>query len=212
MKVLHLDDVEPGHSYGAAWLPLRAELGIQAFGISAYRANAGEVVVPRHNERPGGGAGVHEELYFVASGRATFVVDGEAVDAGAGTCVLVIPSEAREAQAEEQGTIVLAIGGPAGEAYRIAPWEYGSRAARARELRDVDDLERIVKEGIAAYGDHVTMLFGRACVAAQRGRREQALELLNRAAADEDFGEWARDEAAQELLLEPVRDDPSFPR
>jgi len=212
VKALHLDDVTPGHPYEAAWLPLRAELGIQAFGISAYRADAGELVVPCHNERPGGGAGVHEELYVVVSGRATFVVDGQTIDARAGTCVLVVPNEVREAHAEERGTIVLAIGGHVGEAYRIAPWEYGSRAARARELRDVDELERVVEEGIAAYGEHVTMLLGQACVAAQRGRPEQALELLNRAAADGDFGEWVRESAREEPLLEPIREDPAFPR
>ncbi|MDQ3672498.1 MAG: hypothetical protein M3364_08715 [Actinomycetota bacterium] len=98
---------------------------------------------------------------------------------------------------------------------RLGPRSRGrssSPAFRPRELRDVDELERVVDEGIAAYGEHVTMLLGRACVAAQRGQREQALELLSRAAADEDFGQWVRDEATQEPLLEPVRDDPSFPR
>ncbi len=212
VKVLHFDDVLPGHSYGVAWLPLRAELGIQVFGVSAYRADAGKLVVPRHNERPGGGAGVHEELYVVVNGRATFTVDDETFDAPAGTCVFVVSNEVREAHAEEPGTMVLAIGAPAGEVYRIAPWEYGSRAARAAELRDVDELDRVVEEGVAAYGEHVTMLVGRACVAAQRGRREEALEFLRRATQDEDFGDWARERALQEPLLDPIRDDPSFPR
>ena len=205
-------DVMPGHSYGAAWLPLRAELGIQAFGVSAYRGDAGELVVPRHNERPGGGAGVHEELYVVVSGRATSNVEGETIDAPAGTCVFVVPNEVREACAEEPGTTVLAVGAPVGEAYRVAPWEYGSRAARAAELGDVGELERIADEGVAAYGEHVTMLLALACVAAQRRRREEALGFLRRALEDEDFGDWARERAAQEPLLDPIRDDPSFPR
>jgi hypothetical protein len=212
MRVLHLDDVTPGHPEGVAWLPLRAELGIRAFGISAYRADAGQPIVPRHSERAGGGAGVHEELYVVVSGRATFVVDGRTIDARAGTCLVAVPNESREARAEEAGTIVLAIGAPPGEAYRVAPWEYGSRAARARELRDVDELERVVDEGIAVYGEHVTMLLGKACVAAQRGSRQEALELLNRAVADEDFGEWVRESARDEPLLDPIREDPAFPK
>lgn len=211
MKVVHLDEVKPGHSYGAAWLPLRTELGIQAFGVSAYRGDAGDLVVPKHNEGPGGGAGVHEELYVVVSGRATFTVDGETFDAPAGTCVFVLQNEVREAHAAEPGTAVLVVGAPTGEAYRIAPWEYGSRAARAAELGDVDDLERVADEGIAAYGEHVTMLFARACVAAQRGRRDEALEFLQRATDDADFGDWARERAAREPLLEPIRNDPSFP-
>jgi hypothetical protein len=214
VKVLHLDDVEPGRPEGIDWLPLRAELGISAFGLSAYRANAGEPIVPPHTEAasPGGGAGVHEELYVVVNGRATFTVEGETFDAPAGTCVFVVPGERREARAEEPRTTVLAIGAPAGEAYRIAPWEYGSRAARAAELGDVDELERVTEEGVAAYGEHVTMLYARACIAAQRGRREEALEYLDRAAHDEEFGDWIREQAPEEPLLEPIRDDPAFLR
>jgi len=211
VKVVQLDEIAAGRPEGVDWLPLRAELGITAFGVGVYKANAGETVVPRHAEA-GNGAGVHEELYVVISGRATFTVDGETFDAPVGTCVFAVPGERREAQAEEAGTTVLAIGGPAGEAFRIAPWEFGARAGRAAELGDVDELERVADEGIAAYGEHVTMLFAKACVAAQRGRREEALQLLDRAAEDEDFGDWIREEAAREPLLEPIRGDPAFPR
>lgn len=159
-----------------------------------------------------GGAGRHEELYVVISGRATFTVDDETFDAPVGTCVLALPGERREARAEADGTTVLVVGGTVGEAYRIAPWEYGSRAARAAELGDVDELERVTDEGVAAYGEHVTMLYGRALVAAQRGRREEALEQLRRAAADPDFGDWVREHARDEPLLAPIRDDPEFLR
>ena len=212
MKVVHIDDVRPGRPEGVDWLPLRAELGVSAFGVSVYRADAGEPVVPRHSEAEGGGAGVHEELYVVLGGRATFTVDDETFDAPPGTCVLAVPGERREARAEAPGTTVLAVGAPAGEPYRIAPWEYGSRAGRAAELRDVDELERVADEGIAAYGEHVTMLYAQALVAAQRGRREEALRLLDRAVHDEDFGDLFREQAEQEPLLEPIRDDPSFLR
>jgi hypothetical protein len=212
VKVLHVDDVAPARPEGVDWVPLRAELGISAFGASVYLADAGEPVVPLHSEAAGGGAGVHEELYVVVRGRATFTVKGETFDAPVGTCVLALPGEPREARAEEPGTTVLVVGAPAGEAYRIAPWEYGSRAARAAELGDVDELERVAEEGVAAYGEHVTMLYARACVAAQRGRREEALQYLDRAAQDEDFGEWIREQAPKEPLLEPIRDDPAFLR
>jgi hypothetical protein len=212
VKVIHLDQVAPGRPEGVDWLPLRAELGISAFGVGAYRANAGEPVVPRHSEATGGGAGVHEELYVVVSGRATFTVDEEKFDAPVGTCVFAVPGERREARAEEAGTTVLAIGAPAGEAFRVAPWEYGARAGRAAELGDVDELERVADAGIAAYGEHVTMLYARACVAAQRGRSEEALQFLDRAARDEDFGNWVREQAPREPLLEPIRSDPAFLR
>jgi hypothetical protein len=211
VKVVRIDDVATGRPEGVDWIPLRAELGVTAFGLSVYRADAGEQVVPRHAEQ-GEGAGKHEEVYVVIGGRATFTVDDETLDAPLGTCMLTVPGEAREARAEEDGTTILVVGAPAGEAYRIAPWEYGSRAARAAELRDVDELERVAQEGVAAYGEHVTMLFAQACVAAQRGRREEALELLDRAAQDEHFGDWIREHAPREPLLEPIRDDPAFLR
>jgi uncharacterized cupin superfamily protein len=209
---VRLDDIEPGRPEGVDWIPLRAALGITAFGASAYRAEAGELVVPAHAEAAGGGAGVHEELYVVLSGRATFTVDDETLDAPAGTCVLAFPGERREARAETPSTTVLVVGAPVGEAFRIAPWEYGHRAARAAQLRDVDELERIADEGVAAYGEHVTMVYARACVAVQRGQRDEALELINRAADDEDVGDWVRQHAQDEPLLEPIRDDARFPR
>lgn len=211
MKRLHVGDVEPGPSdAGGRWLPLRAALGLRAFGLSGYLGDRGEMVVPRHDET-GGGAGQHEELYVVLTGRATFTVDDETFDAPQGTLVLVERGERRTAHAEEPGTVVLAAGAPVDEPYRVAPWEYGARAARARALHDVEELERVADEGISRYGEHVTMLLAKASVAAQRGQREEALELLERSAADRDFGEWAVEEASREPLLDPVRDDPRFP-
>ena len=55
-----------------------------AFGINAYTAvNAGDEVVEEHTEEQLG----HEEIYFVHTGHAVFTVDGEEVDAPAGTIV-----------------------------------------------------------------------------------------------------------------------------
>jgi Cupin domain len=206
-----LNDLEPGPSdSGGRWLPVRAALGLRAFGLSAYLGDTGETVVPRHDET-GGGAGGHEELYVVLSGRATFTVDGESFEVTPGTLVLVEQGERREARAEAAGTVVLVAGAPVDGAYRIAPWEYGARAARARALGDLEELERAAEEGVAAYGEHVTMLLAKACLAAQRGRSEEAIALIGRAAADPDFGDWAREQASHEPLLDPVRDDPRFP-
>jgi hypothetical protein len=58
----------------------------------------------------------------------------------------------------------------------------------------------------------VTMLFASALISAQRGRHDEALDVLARAAADEEFGDWIREMAPKEPLLEPVRNDPRFPR
>jgi hypothetical protein len=206
LKRLHVSDLPPGPSVsGTHWLPLRAALGLQAFGLSGYVGGRGETVVPLHAET-GGGAGQHQELYIVLAGSARFEVADETFEAPVGTLVLVERGERRQALASEDGTVVLAAGGPVGEPYRVAPWEYGSRAAYARAHGDVDELERVATEGIAMYGEHVTMVIAQACVAAQRGHRERARELLRAAYADPDFGDWARHEAAGEPLLDLVRE------
>lgn len=103
------------------WIPIRHHFGIETFGMNAYRRAAGETVVPEHDESDGGAP----ELYYVASGHATFTVGGEEVDAPAGTCVWVLDAAARRsAEARADDTLVLAIGAAApGEAYAPAGWD-----------------------------------------------------------------------------------------
>jgi uncharacterized cupin superfamily protein len=102
------------------WVPIRHALGIETFGMNAYRRNTGETVVPEHDES--GGA---PELYYVAAGHATFCIASEEVDAPAGTCLWVTDAEAtRTATANADGTLVLAIGAARpGEAYTPDGWE-----------------------------------------------------------------------------------------
>ena len=118
-----LSPTEPGE---AAWTPIRHALGLAAFGVNAWHGpRAGDVVVERHDEVPGGDCGCagHEELYLVLSGRARFVVDGAEHDAPAGTLLALAPNLVREARAAEPDTTVLAVGAPRGEPYAVAPWE-----------------------------------------------------------------------------------------
>jgi hypothetical protein len=127
---VHLDAVPSGPERGpriADLKPVRRHLGIEAFGANARVARAaGEVLVMPHDERAGGPFGTegHEELYVVLRGRATFTVDGNEVDAPAGTLVFVRdPALERSAVAAEPDTAVLAVGGAPGVAYRVAAWE-----------------------------------------------------------------------------------------
>jgi quercetin dioxygenase-like cupin family protein len=120
-RVIRIDDVEslPVLDGQLQWHPLRHELDVRAFGINAYTAaKAGDLVVEEHDEDS------HEEIYVVLAGRATFTLNGEEFDAPAGTVVhLRDPKVVRVARAEEDGTRVLALGGPVDEAYEPAPWE-----------------------------------------------------------------------------------------
>lgn len=50
-RTLRLDELEPIHAAGLQWLPLRRELGVQAFGVNAYiAAAAGDDVIEQHTE------------------------------------------------------------------------------------------------------------------------------------------------------------------
>jgi hypothetical protein len=125
-RTARLEEIPRVENHGlrleAAWKPVRHHLGITAFGTNAYVAGTpGEVVIEEHDE---GEDYAHQELYLVLRGRATFTVDGEAVDAPAGTFVfLEDPGLTRKAVAEEAGTAVLAVGAKAGEAFVPSAWE-----------------------------------------------------------------------------------------
>lgn len=108
------------------WIPVRHRLGVGAFGTNAYRAAAaGDVVVEPHTEWSDDPAEPpQEEMYVVVLGHATFTVDGEEIDAPAGTVVfLPVPTSHRTAVAVEAGTTVLAVGGSPGTAYSPSAWE-----------------------------------------------------------------------------------------
>jgi hypothetical protein len=125
----HLDAIEPivfDSEDEPDWKPLRNDLGIGAFGVNAWVApNPGDQAIERHDEAPkeDGTAG-HEELYVVVRGAARFTVDGEELDAPAGTLVFVSdPSLTREAIATEPNTTVLVVGAARGVAFEPSDWE-----------------------------------------------------------------------------------------
>src|SRR5690348_15972302 len=107
-ETAHIDDMAA--KQWPHWIPIPHHFGIETFGMSAYRLNAGEAAVPEHDESASGAP----ELFYVASGHATFSVDGEEIDAPTGTCVWVKDACAkRGASATEDGTLVLAVGAAA---------------------------------------------------------------------------------------------------
>jgi hypothetical protein len=110
-QVAHLDDIERrGRD-----IPVREHLGIHAFGINAYTPGEDGTLINEHDEAGSG----QEELYIVLDGKATFEVDGEAIDAPPGTLVFVGPESRRKATGD--GT-VLAVGATPGEAYQGVDW------------------------------------------------------------------------------------------
>lgn len=133
---VHLSDIpspaEPGERE-PDWKPLRIFFGISSFGTNAYVARKkGDLLVEEHTEVEDSGT-QHEELYFIAGGRARFTIAGDEFEAPAGTFVYVHdPAAKRAATAEEDGTMLLAFGGTPGEAFDVSPWErkWESKVAR----------------------------------------------------------------------------------
>jgi len=119
MPILDADDLP-------AWKPVRHSLGIEAFGVNAWLGpDAGGAVIDDHDElEHDDDDGGQEELYYVVAGRARFTIDGDRVDAPAGTFVaLTDPALERAAVAEEPGTLILAVGGFRGSAFKPSAWE-----------------------------------------------------------------------------------------
>jgi hypothetical protein len=206
VKTLRLDEMEGLPVFGTlVWKPIRRPLGITAFGMNAYTAaNVGDEVVESHTEQILG----HEEVYVVVSGRATFTVDGEEVDAPAGTLVyLDDPKQRRGAVAAEAGTTVLAVGGVPG-AHEPSSWEYFFPALPYAAAGDWERSAEIVREGIAEIGETPALLYNLACFEAQGGHPEEALEHINAAVAQH---EPYRARAREDVDFASIRDDARFP-
>ncbi len=175
---------------GLRWKPIRRTLGIEAFGMNAYTAkNAGDDVVERHTEE----SLRHEEVYVVLSGRASFELDGETLDAPAGTVVFLRdPSVRRYATAAEAGTTVLAVGGKPGEAYTPSAWEWYFEAERFRDPFDPEAALRLMHEANERFPENAGVVYSTACWEALGGRPEDAWATLQRAIElDPRSREWA---------------------
>jgi mannose-6-phosphate isomerase-like protein (cupin superfamily) len=99
---------------------VRTFFGVESFGVNAFEAHEGELLVVPHDEL--GGGEQQEELYLVVEGTARFVCDGESVELGPGEALFTRPGVKREAVALESPTMVFMVGGRPGEAYSPPIW------------------------------------------------------------------------------------------
>jgi hypothetical protein len=206
VKTLRLDELEGIPVFGTlSWKPVRKTLGVTAFGINAYSGGAaGDEVVEEHDETTLG----HEEIYVVMSGHAIFTVDGEEVDAPAGTLVyLEDPKQVRHAVAKEAGTTVLAVGGVPG-AHEVSAWELYFPALPHFESGDYDSAKRLLREGLEEKPGQPALLYHLARAEALSGESDAALGHLNEAVAT---AERFRGFAADEEAFDAIRDDPRYP-
>ena len=200
-QVARLDDIERrGRD-----IPVREHLGIHAFGINAYTPREDGTLINEHDESGSG----QEELYIVLDGNATFEVDGETVDAPAGTFVFVRPEARRKATGE--GT-VLALGGTRGEAYQAIDWGEGWPFHRESmtaytEQRYADALEA-VRGGLEHSPDNPGFHYNYACFATLAG--ETGDETFGHLRRSVELFPRFREQARVDDDLAAVRDDPRF--
>ncbi len=207
VRVVHIDELDNVHAAGINWRPIRRALGITAFGINAYTAERGERLIEEHDET-GGGAGGHQELYIVLNGRAMFSVDGDEIDAQAGTLIFVPDaSSRRSAVAQVDGTTVIVVGGNPG-AITPSAWEHYFAASPAAEAGDPASAYEVAAAGLTDHPDHPSLHYNLACYACQAGDIDRALEHLSRAVEqDPETRSWA----ATDSDLDAIRSDPRYP-
>jgi tetratricopeptide (TPR) repeat protein len=200
-EMVRLDEIPASGN----WSPIRRHLGIQSFGINAWRGEQGEDVIGEHDESTTG----HEELYLVMQGRVVFTVSGEDVDAPAGTIVLVRdPGARRKAVAAEPGTVVLTVGAKPGAAYHPLPWEANAEILPLFDRGEYEEAKRRLEALVAQHPESANPLYNLACAEAQLGEAEAALEHLARAVEiDASVAKFAQDDPD----LASIKADPSFP-
>ena len=200
MTVVRLSALERIDIAGVHWLPLRRALGVTAFKTNAYTADAGERLIEAHDESGSG----QEEMYILVSGRATFDVDGRAVEVDAGSVIFYSdPGSRRGAIAEEDGTLAVAVGGRAGAAGPVSSWEH--RFAGQAQANAGDPAAGYATAAVALtdHPDDASLHYDLACFAALSGDREHALEHWRRAA---EIDPRVRSWAAEDHDLDLIRD------
>jgi hypothetical protein len=186
-------------------IPVREHLGIRAFGINAFTPAEDGTLIGEHDEAGSG----QEELYIVVDGHATFEIDGETVEAPAGTYVFVKPEARRKATGD--GT-VLAVGAASGKAYEPLDWgdawRFHSDSMAAYGDRRYADALEAVRGGLAHVPDHPGLNYNYACFAALAGdTADETFVHLRRAV---ELHPAFREQARKDDDFDGVRDDPRF--
>lgn len=208
-RTLRIDELDPIDVAGLRWHPVRHALDVRGFGVNAYSAAAGREVIEDHTEADDDGGG-HQEMYVVLSGRARFEIDGEAVEAPAGTIVfLPDPTSRRHAVAQEDGTTVLALGGEPGVPYEVSAWEWRFRAQPHIDAEEWEAGVALMHEGLEARPGDASLLYNLACFEAHLGRLDDATAHLEEALEADPVRvrEWAQGDDD----LDPLRERADYP-
>jgi tetratricopeptide (TPR) repeat protein len=203
--VAHLDQIAEFTDAGCHYRPIRHELGITAFGVTAWTARSeGDLIFNEHDEDD---PTADQELFLVLRGRAVFEIDGDSVDAPAGTLVFAPPRTKRMASAKEDGTTIIAVEGTPERAYEARGWELWAPIAPLYEAGEYAEVADRLSNLVAASPQYPMLFFNLACCDGQSGRTRDALDHLQHAI---EMSQEFRDSAKTDSDLDPIRDEPAF--
>ena len=201
--VAHLHEIDEISDGRAPFRPIRHELGITAFGVNSWTGHeAGDRIINEHDEEDW-----DEELYIVQSGRATFELDGESVDAPAGTFVFARPGVKRTAFAAEPETTILAVGATPGQVYEPEGFEIWAPFNRLYLEGRYAEAADGGLEAAKAHPEYPGLFYNVACCESLAGRSAAAIEHLGLAI---DSSERYRSFAADDSDFDSIREEPGF--
>jgi tetratricopeptide (TPR) repeat protein len=201
-----VDDIAEQDDGRAPWRSVRHHFGITSFGVNTWTGrNTADRIINEHDEDEPGG---NEELYLVLEGRAVFELDGERVDAPAGTFVFASPGVKRTAFAEEPETTVVAFGGTPGEAFEPHGWDLWAPLRHLYEAGEYAELADRLRDVVEEHPEYADLFYNLACCESLAGRKEDAIEHLRRSI--ELSPERSRALAKDDSDLDAIRDEPGF--
>jgi quercetin dioxygenase-like cupin family protein len=119
-QVADVNEIPPvKDDWPTTWKSVRHHFGITGFGVNAVTKDAGEVLIPEHDET----ASDQQELYFVHRGAVKATVDGEVVELGTGAFLHCEAGVVRKLESTATPTTLVVIGGTPGKAYELPGWE-----------------------------------------------------------------------------------------
>jgi mannose-6-phosphate isomerase-like protein (cupin superfamily) len=201
--VTRLAEIEEVRDGRCPFRPVRHHFGIRSFGVNTWTAKAaGDRIINEHDE-----VEENEELYLVQQGRATFELDGERVDAPAGTFVFASPGVKRTAFAEEPETTIVAFGGTPGQVYEPSGFEIWAPISRLYEDGEYAKAADLGRELAKANPEYAGVLYNVACCESLAGRTGDAIEHLRRAI---ERSERFRAFAAGDSDFDAIKAEPAF--
>jgi hypothetical protein len=203
--VARLDEIDELVDGETAFRPVRLHFGIRSFGVTTWTARAaGDRIINEHDEYD---AGSDEELFVVTQGHAVFDLDGDRVDAPAGTLVHCPTGVHRTALAEEAGTTIMALDGTPGKAYEPRGWELWTQLVPLYEAGDYAELADRLRALLDAGQEYALLFYNLACCESLTGSTTDALEHLGRAV---ELTEQFRGLAKEDRDFDAIRGEPRF--